>query len=82
MLEDDFLKLRYKDNGKGFDIGTETASKGMGLSNIASRIGSLNGTLNITSNNGKGMQATVQIDTQPGKHIDKQEERRWRKRRR
>ena len=82
MLEDDFLKLTYKDNGKGFNIDTQTVSKGMGLSNIASRIGSLNGTLNIISNSGNGMKAMVQIDTQPGKHIEKREERRrWRRRR-
>jgi signal transduction histidine kinase len=81
MLEDDFLKLTYKDNGKGFNIDTQTVSKGMGLSNIASRIGSLNGTLNIISNSGNGMKAMVQIDTQPGKHIEKREERRrWRRR--
>ena len=83
ILEDDILKLRYKDNGKGFNINPQTASKGMGLSNITSRINSLNGSLSIVSNSGEGMEATVQIDTQPGKHIEKREERRrWRRRRR
>ena len=82
MLENDILKLIYKDNGKGFNIDTKSASKGMGLSNITSRIDSLNGSLNIISNSGEGMQAIVEIDTQPGKHIEKGEERRWRRRRR
>ena len=82
MLEDDFLKLSYKDNGKGFNTDNQTVSKGMGLSNIASRIGSLNGTLNIVGNSGNGMEAQVQIDTQPGKHIEQSKERRWRRRQR
>ena len=81
-LEDDFLKLQYKDNGKGFNIDNQTISKGMGLSNIASRIGSLNGTSNIVGNSGNGMEAKVQIDTQPGKHIEQSKERRWRRRQR
>ena len=82
MLEEDSLKLSYKDNGKGFNIDQKTASKGMGLSNITSRIDSLNGSLEIISNSGDGMLARVQIDTQPEKHIEKKEERRWRRRQR
>ena len=64
IQENTYLKLRYSDNGCGFDT-QATASKGMGLSNIASRIESLNGTLNITSSEGKGMQAKVRINTKP-----------------
>ena len=82
MFENDILTLRYKDNGKGFNINGQTTSKGMGLSNITSRINSLNGSLKIVSNSGDGMEATVQIDTQPGKHIEKQKERRWIRRQR
>ena len=58
------LKLTYNDNGCGFDL-HDTASKGMGLSNIASRIESLNGTLSLTSDKGNGMQAIATINTKP-----------------
>ena len=81
-LEGDLLKLNYSDNGKGFNINSQTTSKGMGLSNITSRIDSLNGSLKIVSNSGNGMQAIVQIDTQPGKHTETSRERRWRRRQR
>ena len=56
------FELRYSDNGCGFN--PQASSKnGMGLSNIFSRIDSLNGTLNITSNEGKGMSAVAHIST-------------------
>ena len=37
---------------------------GMGLSNIASRINSLNGRFDITSAKGVGMQAKIRVSTQ------------------
>ncbi len=55
------LTLRYGDDGCGFDPRT-VAGVGMGLSNIASRINSLNGTLDITSKRGSGMQAVIVVD--------------------
>ena len=36
---------------------------GMGLSNIASRINSLGGTFDMASAKGKGMHATVRVET-------------------
>ena len=73
-LKGSYLVLKYNDNGCGFDIGS-TTSKGMGLSNITSRIDSLNGVLNITSSEGKGMQALVHINTKQEEPITKQRRR-------
>ena len=74
-----FLILKYKDNGCGFALDSHTTTKGMGLSNITSRINSLNGTLSISSNKGEGMQAVVQIGTKVEISSAKQRKR-WRKR--
>ncbi|MDE6446305.1 MAG: sensor histidine kinase [Alistipes sp.] len=56
------LMLDYSDNGRGFN---SKAMKdcGMGLSNIDSRIRSLGGTFDIDSAKGKGMHASIRIDT-------------------
>ena len=56
------LVLDYSDNGRGFDS-KAMMDCGMGLSNIASRINSLGGTFDIDSAKGKGMHATIRIDT-------------------
>ena len=80
MLDGSVLRLRYNDNGKGFNIKTTNASGGMGLSNITSRINSLNGTLKIMSNEGRGMQALVEINTKPEEKKTNQRRRRWKKR--
>lgn len=58
---DDALKLEYSDNGKGFNP-SAMLDVGMGLSNIASRVSSLNGTSEITSAKGKGMKAVITIN--------------------
>lgn len=57
------LALDYTDNGRGFNP-QAMMDCGMGLSNIASRINSLGGTLDIASAKGKGMRASVRVDTQ------------------
>ena len=80
MLDGSVLRLRYNDNGKGFNIKTTNVSGGMGLSNITSRINSLNGTLKIMSNEGRGMQALVEINTKPEEKKTNQRRRRWKKR--
>lgn len=59
------LSLDYHDNGCGFNPVLAGAS-GMGLSNIASRINTLNGNLDIQSSRGEGMMATVRIDLTRG----------------
>ncbi len=56
------LALDYSDNGRGFDP-QAMMDCGMGLSNIASRINSLGGTLDITSARGRGMRASIRVNT-------------------
>ena len=61
MFEDGALKLEYADNGCGFDL-QKVPDSGMGLSNIASRIDSLNGSFRIESAVGKGTVARVVVN--------------------
>jgi signal transduction histidine kinase len=53
----------YKDNGKGFDINKLTINQlsGMGNSNMVTRINSLNGSFDLTSENGKGIKAEITV---------------------
>ncbi|MBQ7855755.1 MAG: sensor histidine kinase [Alistipes sp.] len=55
------LSLNYTDNGRGFNP-EAMIDCGMGLSNIASRIGSLSGSLDIRSSKGKGMSADISVN--------------------
>lgn len=57
----DILELQYSDNGRGFNP-QAVMDCGMGLSNINSRINSLNGTFDIRSTKGKGMRATIKVN--------------------
>ena len=57
----DMLELQYSDNGHGFNP-QAVMDCGMGLSNINSRITSLNGHLDIRSTKGKGMTASVKVN--------------------
>lgn len=59
-LADAALVLDYADDGRGFDP-QAMLDCGMGLSNIASRVGSLGGLCEITSTRGAGMHASVRI---------------------
>lgn len=63
-LEGDNLVLNYSDNGCGFKV-AEVMDKGMGLSNINSRISSLHGTFRIDSapNRGTKAYASVAVDS-------------------
>lgn len=56
----DKLTLEYGDDGCGFNP-QEMMDCGMGLSNISSRINFINGTLDISSKIGEGMNATIVI---------------------
>ena len=80
LQEESVLALRYKDNGCGFAVEAQTATGGMGLSNITSRIKSLNGTLSISSNENEGMQAIVRIRVKAEETNSKPEKRQWKKR--
>ncbi len=57
------LRLQYSDNGCGFRP-EAVIDCGMGLSNISSRIGSLGGTVEITSEPDHGMQASIVVTLQ------------------
>lgn len=80
LLKDSTIVLCYHDNGCGFDT-TTAMSKGMGLSNITSRISSLNGDLQIESGIGKGLKVVARINTKQDDVIThNQRKRRWKKR--
>ncbi|MDE5578902.1 MAG: sensor histidine kinase [Alistipes sp.] len=71
------LVLDYSDNGRGFDP-QAMMDCGMGLSNIDSRIKSLGGTFDIRSERGKGMRASIRVETarqEPTAHPHKRRER-------
>ena len=57
--ENNFLKIIFMDNGKGFDA--KNQSNGMGLRNIQSRIQSHNGVTKIVSHIGKGTSIKILI---------------------
>lgn len=54
------IGIDYADNGRGFNPAA-MIDVGMGLSNINSRISSLKGTSEITSDKGKGMRAVIKV---------------------
>lgn len=60
-VEDDMVELVVEDDGKGFD--KVTAKKGIGLENIQSRIGYLNGHLAIDTQIGQGSTFMITIPT-------------------
>lgn len=62
------LLLDYSDDGRGFNP-KAMMDCGMGLSNIASRINSLNGTFRITSEKGKGMRASIRVCIEEENHF-------------
>lgn len=57
---DGFLRAIYSDNGVGFNI-RPIDDRGMGLSNIISRINSISGKIEIESSIGNGMSANIAI---------------------
>jgi PAS domain S-box-containing protein len=59
------LDCHYKDNGIGFDLNNyfNAPSRGMGLSNIKSRIQSLGGRLDMITSPGKGFELLLSLKT-------------------
>jgi signal transduction histidine kinase len=53
------ISVIVEDNGKGFD--SSSASTGFGLGHIASRAEELNGTCEVTSNEGEGTRIFITI---------------------
>lgn len=65
MHEGEVITIAYHDNGRGFDPARATAfssHKGMGLSNIVSRISSLKGTIQIDSKPGEGVRIFIKVN--------------------
>ncbi|MBO4602675.1 MAG: sensor histidine kinase [Salinivirgaceae bacterium] len=55
------IVIKYDDNGKGFDQETRPSEDGMGLSNISSRLNSVNGVFVINSAPGDGVHAILKV---------------------
>lgn len=55
------LQIAYSDNGRGMAAAT-TASRGMGLQNIESRLGMIQARYQIRSSEGDGFSITIQLD--------------------
>jgi signal transduction histidine kinase len=58
-----FITLQFSDNGRGFDtsrLGLED-NKGMGISNIETRVKSIEGVFILESNPGKGTSALIKV---------------------
>jgi len=68
------LVCRYRDDGIGFDMQLPSPgqSKGMGISNMVSRIKSLGGDYKITSSPGNGFMMELEIQATPINHRDKE----------
>ena len=73
------LELKYSDNGCGFNP-QSVISNGMGLSNITSRIDSLNGELSIISAPNEGMRVEAHVATSHGEPYFTKKRRRYGKR--
>lgn len=61
IYADNHISIRYSDDGKGFNP-QGAIDTGMGLSNITSRVGSLDGQVSIISSVGNGMSADIKIN--------------------
>jgi PAS domain S-box-containing protein len=55
------IELVIADDGKGFDLENNKTKKGVGLSNIASRVELFNGKVNIVTAPGKGCRLIVKV---------------------
>jgi signal transduction histidine kinase len=63
LVDADSITLTYADDGKGFDVEkTLEENTGMGLSNIYSRVKSINGKIKIQSIENKGVNIFVKIN--------------------
>jgi signal transduction histidine kinase len=60
--ENNKLLITVEDNGKGFDTSTLDVSRGIGWSNIKSRIEYLQGEIDIQSGPGKGTSINIEIN--------------------
>ncbi|MCW3788109.1 sensor histidine kinase [Plebeiibacterium sediminum] len=61
LVDDSKLIFMYEDNGVGFDI-DEAMDQGMGLTNIYSRVKSINGRIELKSRKGKGVYVFIELN--------------------
>ena len=61
------IKIKYRDNGKGFDFKNNSFKTGLGMQNIESRIKMINAEFNFSSSVGAGVQ--VEIIKKPISHF-------------
>ena len=57
----DLLKLRFSDDGKGFNVEEKVDSKSIGLASIQSRVNFLSGQVVISSKIDAGTTYTIQV---------------------
>ncbi len=63
LIDKNKVTLNYSDDGMGFDLKkVQEESTSMGLSNIYSRVKSLNGQVNMKSEKNKGFEVDISID--------------------
>jgi signal transduction histidine kinase len=67
-VDADTITLEIVDNGDGFDINRAEEEGGLGLTSMRKRAEELGGTLNITSEPGKGTTVSVSIERQEHPH--------------
>ena len=60
-VRQEWLDIRYSDDGKGFDVEEKQEQKTLGLQNILSRVKFLNGSVSIESSPAKGCVFIMQI---------------------
>ncbi len=58
---DENISITVEDNGKGFDTGILKQSKGIGWTNIQSRVDYLKGKLDVRSEPGKGTSVLIEL---------------------
>ncbi len=61
QLKEDSLTMKVKDDGIGAQLDTNDEQTGLGLRSIKTRVSSLNGSLDITSEPGTGMEIMITI---------------------
>ena len=63
LADEELIKMNYMDDGIGFDIKKNNLEqKGLGYSNISTRIKSLNGNFDIFSKEGEGVRVRITIN--------------------
>ena len=55
------LSLTIEDDGEGFDSGGEKEFKGIGLSNVYSRVNMMNGQIDVESNENAGTLVNIEV---------------------